>query len=150
MNNKGFTVVELITSFALTMVICVFLFEVLIDVKDVYLETAVKTNLQQKLAIASKNIKNAVAPRGTTVTCASNICTVNGTTEVKIEGNAVFVRGQKFQMPEGVTIDNSSALTQNCYEKNCYIKLNLKLKSSKLKEDYDYKTVFFYYDYTKS
>ena len=30
MNNKGFTVVELITSFALTMIITVFLFEVLI------------------------------------------------------------------------------------------------------------------------
>ena len=44
--NKGFTVVELIASFALTMVIAAFLFEVLIDVKDVFAETNIKTNIQ--------------------------------------------------------------------------------------------------------
>ena len=56
MNNKGFTVVELIASFALTMVITVFLFEVLIEVKDIFADTSTKTAIQQKASIISKNI----------------------------------------------------------------------------------------------
>ena len=51
MNNKGFTVVELIASFALTMVIAVFLFEVLIEVKDVFADTNIKTAIKQKSSI---------------------------------------------------------------------------------------------------
>ena len=65
MNKKAFTVVELIASFALTMIISVFLFEVLLDVKDIYVETAVKTSIQQKIGIISKNIKkNLTHPFG--------------------------------------------------------------------------------------
>ena len=41
MDNKGFTVVELIASFALTMVITIFLFEVLIEVKHVFADTSI-------------------------------------------------------------------------------------------------------------
>ena len=36
MNNKGFTVVELLASFTLTMIIVVFLFEIVLELKDVY------------------------------------------------------------------------------------------------------------------
>ena len=39
MNNKGFTVVELIAAFSITMIISVFFFEILIEVKDIFLET---------------------------------------------------------------------------------------------------------------
>ena len=151
MNKKCFTVVELITSFALTMVICIFLFEVLIDVKDIYIETAIKTNIQQKLAIVSKNIKRTVGPRGTTASCSNNVCKVNGVNSaIAITGNAIKASGQKYEMPNGVEIDPASTITSYCVENknNCFITLNLILKSQSLKEDYNYKVVFYYYDYT--
>lgn len=67
MNSKGFTVVELIASFALTMIITVFLFEVLIEVKDTFADTSVKTAIQQQASIISKNIDNSLTPVGSSV-----------------------------------------------------------------------------------
>ena len=77
MDNKGFTVVELIASFALTMVITVFLFEVLIEVKDIFADTSVKTAIQQKFGIISKNIENTLSTVGSSVSCSGSACTIN-------------------------------------------------------------------------
>lgn len=45
MKNKGFTLVELITTFALTSVIIVLLINVIVAIKNVYSNTSVKTEL---------------------------------------------------------------------------------------------------------
>ncbi len=153
MNKKGFTVVELITSFALTMVITVFLFEVLIDIKDIYVETAVKTSIQQKLAVISKNVKRVIAPRGTTVICSSsNSCVVNGANNIIIPTgtNPITVGSQTFTLPESVTI-TAGSLSQECTPEtqDCFLKMNLTLKHPNLSKDYTYQAVFYYCDYTK-
>ena len=148
MKNKGFTVVELITSFALTMVISVFLFEVLIDVKDIFIETSIKTNIEQKLAIISKNIKNVVVVRGSVVTCESlTKCTANDKT-IEINDNKVNINGQTFKLPEQVSIKNSD-LSQSCDLKNCYLKVSMTLNHPNLSKEYTYNTIYYYYDYTK-
>ena len=127
-NKKGFTVVELVATFALTMVIVVFLFQILIDVKDIFVETSIKTNLQEKLGIISKNIKhNMPAPN------------------VKVDKYTVTVGGQAFKIPDDVTIKNSNQKNECSLSSNdCYLKINLTLQSPNLSKDYEYSVVYYY------
>lgn len=54
LNNKGFTVVELLVSFALTMLVMGFLFEVVVSLKSLYNKTEIQTELLNKQGLISK------------------------------------------------------------------------------------------------
>ena len=56
MNNKAFTVVELLASFTITMIILIFLLEILLEVKNIYYNSEVKTAVYNKNAIAASAI----------------------------------------------------------------------------------------------
>lgn len=153
-NNKGFTVVELITSFALTMIITVFLFEVLIEVKDVFAETSVKTAIQEKLSIISKNIKAALPSDGTYLSCLDNTCNISGAVNSKIvidKGDEttpakVTVGNQVFNLPDGTVIEDYSLNPYvNPDDYNCYLSIYLKLNHSSLSKPYEYKITFYYF-----
>lgn len=144
MNNKGFTVVELIASFALTMVITVFLFEVLIEVKDIFADTGTKTAIQQKASIISKNIGNILPSTGSTVSCSGSACTINGKTlKIDQSGKKVIINGQNFLMPDTVDIKNYS-LSNTCNGTNCYLYVQMTLDSGNLKQAYNYDVTYFY------
>ena len=57
-NQKGFTTVELIVSFALTMVVMAFLFETLLSLKTLYILTSNKTELLTKQTVMSRKINS--------------------------------------------------------------------------------------------
>lgn len=148
MNNKGFTVVELIASFALTMVITVFLFEVLIEVKDIFTDTGTKTAIQQKASIISKNIRNILPSTGATVTCTSTstlgTCSIDGKT-LKIDKNAnkVIINGQNFNMPDTVKIESYN-LSNYCSDTKCYLYVQMLLNSGNLKQKYNFDVTYYY------
>jgi len=56
-DQKGFTIVELITSFSLTMVVLIFLFNIVILMKKSYVENSAKSDLisEQSLLVTSLN-----------------------------------------------------------------------------------------------
>ena len=54
--KKGFTVVELIVSFSLVMVIVIFLFQIVISLKNLYTNSGVKTELLNKQSLISNEI----------------------------------------------------------------------------------------------
>ncbi len=56
--NKGFTLVEIIVSFALTMVVVLFLFQLIITLKQIYTNNFTASNLTLKQANISKMINN--------------------------------------------------------------------------------------------
>lgn len=142
-NNKGFTVVELIASFALTMIITVFLFEVLIEVKDIFADTSVKTAIQQKASIISKNI-NTLLKSGNSVSCSGATCTVNGKTlKIDQSGKKVVINGQNFAMPDTVNI-KSYNLNNTCSSNNCYLYVKMVLDSGNLKKEYTYDVTYYY------
>ena len=141
---KGFTVVELIASFALTMIIVVFLFEVLIEVKDIFADTSVKTDIQQKMAIISKNIKNIVPTHSKKVICNSSVCNIDGKAfSIDAKNNLIVINQQKFNLPNTVKIESYS-IQNNCVNKNCFISLKLKLSSGNLKKDYNFGANYYY------
>lgn len=147
-NNKGFTVVELIASFALTMVITVFLFEVLIEVKDIFADTGTKTAIQQKASIISKNIKNILPSTGATVTCTNTTnlgtCNIDGKTiQINKTSNKVVINGQNFNMPDTVQIESYN-LNNYCDGAKCYLYVQMILNSGNLKEKYNYDVTYYY------
>lgn len=54
--KKGFTVVELIVSFSLVMVIAIFLFQIVIGIKNLYTNSGLKTELLNKQSLISYEI----------------------------------------------------------------------------------------------
>ena len=52
--NNGFTVVELIVSFSLTLVITVFLFQIVINLKNLYTNSVIKTELVNIQSLVSR------------------------------------------------------------------------------------------------
>ncbi len=142
-NKRGFTVVELIASFALTMIISVFLFEVLIEVKDVFVETSLKTNILEKVGIISKNIKLNL-PKAEITCNASKICTGGGKTVVNLSSNtSVTVGSQKFNMPASVAISDK-VTTSSCTGNNCTLTVKFNLNHRNLAEPYKYKVIYYY------
>lgn len=67
-NNKGFTVVEMIVSFSVTMVIMVFMFELVLLVKDLYISYGLKTELLTKQAIISEKINSDLLEKTVLIT----------------------------------------------------------------------------------
>ena len=146
MNNKGFTVVELIASFALTMVIAVLLFEVLIEVKDVFADTNIKTAIQQKSSIISKNIENLLNPNSNNINCNSNqgMCTINDKIlQIKKNNNQIIINGQNFNMPKSVEIKDYQ-ITNYCDDKECYLYVEMILDSANIKNEYIYNVTYYY------
>ena len=73
--KKGFTVVELIVSFSLTMVIVVFLFQIVISLKNMYTANSLKTELLNKQAIISDKINSSFNKKTiTNVTKCGSYC----------------------------------------------------------------------------
>lgn len=142
-NNKGFTVVELIASFALTMVIVVFLFEVLIEIKDVFIETSLKTTIQEKMGIISKNIKVNLSSNSQAISCSDNTCTLVDIKVIAVDNNKVTVGNQNFNLPDDVSISDYE-LKNSCEIKNCFLKVKFNLKSDNLSKPYEYKAIYYY------
>lgn len=63
-NKKGFTVVELIVSFALTMTVAVFLFQIVIILKNLYNNSGLKTELLNKQALISNKMNTSFNEKG--------------------------------------------------------------------------------------
>ena len=77
MNNKGFTLVELLVSFVLSMIIVIILFQLIINLKEVYMSSGVKTDLLNKQNLITNKIYSDLLDKtvSSISNCAdSNIC----------------------------------------------------------------------------
>lgn len=148
MKNKGFTVVELIVSFALTMIIAVFLFEVLIEVKDIFADASIRTAIQEKASIISKNIDSILTTNDNQVSCnnSTNLgnCQINGKNfRIDKNNNIIVIDGQNFDLPESVSIKNYS-IQNVCEESNCYLNVKMVLDSANLTKEYNYDVTYYF------
>lgn len=152
LNNKGFTVIELLASFALTMLIVVLLFEVVIELKDVFVETSLKTAIQNRSAIVSKNINNLFTEDGTSdVYCTDEqTCIINGKTVALDSGNnQIKIDNQAYPMPDTIVLMPSSTLSNGCsitedHLYQCFLNVQLYLDSDSLAQVYRYNTTYYY------
>lgn len=83
MNNKGFTLVELLVSFTLSMIIVIILFQLIINLKEVYVQTGLKTELLNKQNLMENKIYNDLLNRQVTSidNCNTGLLCINFTYE---------------------------------------------------------------------
>ena len=55
-NNKGFTLVEMLVSFTLSMILVIILFQLIINLKDIYMSSGMKTELIKKQYLMTNKI----------------------------------------------------------------------------------------------
>lgn len=164
-NNKGFTVVELLASFVLTMIIVVFLFEIVLELRNVYINETVRTEVINKNTIVANSINDMLEDKTiNNVTCSNTSCTINvtktvtsstGTSDanenkiISVSGKTVTVGSQKIKFPEKVTLgslnfNNIGPLSTQMNADNSFIKIGYKVESADLNKPIEFNFVYPY------
>ena len=116
MNNKGFTMVELIASFSLTSIIVVMLLQIVFSLKEIQEYSDVKTELLTKQATISnkinkelyqKELKNIESCDDIPNYCLNFIYTDNSVTKLVIDktNNTITIGDNKIKLVEGSYFD---------------------------------------------
>lgn len=125
MNNKGLTLIELITTFALSAVIIVLLINVVVSIRNVYSKVSIKSDLY----ITQSNLSNALNSKlhdnqlDTYNTCTDsafcyNFTLVNGETlKLVVEENKITVGDKVYKLTEKTKVVDPS-LTPGYIELN--------------------------------
>ena len=139
MNNKGFTMIELLASFVLTMVIVVFLFEVVLSLKDVYVNQTTKTEIISKNAVIATSLNKSLS-NSSNISCGSTSCSIDETSVI-IEADKIVIGSQKIIYPNGISIDLDSIdlkVVKEIYTSendNSYIKISYKILGGNYTDD---------------
>lgn len=160
MNNRGFTVVELVVSFALTMIVVIFLFQVVVQIKELYISSGIRTGLLSKQAIITKTISDDISNKKILyATNCGEYCinfTFEGdeTKQFKVDVNNKTIRygsyatklvtGSKFGdfrvSTETPVMTGSGAALNN----NSFIQINIPIKHHLFDEDFGIHLVYQY------
>lgn len=109
-NNRGFSTVELVTTFALTLVVVTVLLQLVVVLKELYVNNGIRNNLLTKQALISEKIKddfrNYEVDRVTKVNSSwLKINYVNkGEVDLKVNGDLIEYDGNVFKLAEGTRI----------------------------------------------
>ncbi len=164
LNNRGFTVVELLASFTLTMLIVVFLFEIVLELKDVYVNSSLKTQVINKNALVTSALNSRIeTKRLESATCdnAQKTCTLiytNGSAietitimETKIQiGTTPTAITQTIEYPAETTLENidvsvgTNNVATDMYQENKFFKISYKVVNPNLTKDVDYNFIYLY------
>lgn len=160
MNNKGFTLVELITTFAVASAIALILFNVVLSIKNIYSKTNIKTNLlinQANLSnqINSKSLNNEIVD--------INVCNLsdhcytityrNGESyDLVIKDKSIAFGNYVYKLDDSSSIDNinfcklvDSSVIDNTYNSILNIKIPIKNKTFE-NRDFGLNYVYLYSD----
>lgn len=156
LNNKGFTVVELLASFILTMIIVVFLFEIVLELRNVYINETVRTDTKNKNAIVSNTINKMLDDEAiTNANCTGSSCTITIASDpthpktISVSGNTVTINKQKIVYSDKVKLENINLTkigpnTTDITSDNTIIKIGYKIKSADLNKDIDFNLIYTY------
>lgn len=157
MNNKGLTVVELIVSFALTMIVAVFLFRTILTLKDSYVGSGVKSQLLNKQTLMSSKINNDFYEKGVKIAlrcgkdCLNFIFNDNTSSKLIVDRdnnlfsygnyNTKLVDGSKYG---AVDIHTETTLNVESGKKDSFIIVKIPVTHPLLKEDYGVNIIYQY------
>lgn len=153
MNNKGFTVVELLASFTLTMIIVVFLFEIVLELKDVYTSDAIKTKILSQNALIATALNKKLNSGIITASCSERDCGITYSDStidiIKVTTDKVIIGNQTFSMPENSYImfaDENYHIQSEQLGDNSYIKIAYTVGNDNLKKPIKFSYVYMYSD----
>lgn len=133
LKNKGFTVVELLATFTLTMIVTMLLFEVVLELKKVYISSDVETLIKNENALVANELNKQIFDK--------RIPTINAT------DNIITIGNKSFQMPNSARI-NSLSSNKNCSSgsvaENCIFQVSYSVSEPNLKEPIQFNLVLTY------
>ena len=163
-NNKGFTVIELLASFTLTMIIVIFLFQIILDLKDIYIEDSIKSQINRKNAIIATTINNALDKEninGGECIQETRTCTLwvwnqaelnySKTFNIIINENQINVGDEVIKLEEdkgridtnSIKVESKQAIgTKKQGNHNSYIKISYNIVNDKLKESVPFNYIY--------
>lgn len=153
LNNNGFTVVELLATFTFTMIVTTFLFEVVLELKNVYMDSNIETLVKNENALIATELNRQIYNKNIPSSCAGKSCTLTDGKTIKFDSdsnpNSVTIGVKQFEMSEDAIIEDLSIGTQctttapNSSE-NCFLKVSYVVKSPDLKNDIPFNLVLTY------
>lgn len=160
MNNKGFTVIELLASFSLTMLIVVFLFQIVLDLKDVFVNDSLKTQIINRNALIATSLSNKLDKDGVYgISCDSNLkrCVVSSRKEsfdIVIDTDKITIGNKiiKVALDEDTYIDLATLKIYNDSDTtglgagrhNSYLNISFDVVNKKLDEAVKFNYVYTY------
>lgn len=154
MNNKGFTVVELLATFTLTMIITTLLFAVVLELKDIYVSSELETSIKNENALVAREISQQIDGGNLPVDCDGSLCTLKDGQQITVLSNREVKVGNKvFEMPNDTYINDDHIITSTCTNdaslplgtENCYVKIAYTVTSEDFSDDILFNLVLSYY-----
>lgn len=151
LNKKGFTVVELIVSFSLALVIAVFLFQIIINLKNLYTNSVTKTELVNIQSLISRDMNKNFKKTITNINDCGNKCAEfiyqDGTSDkLEIGDNSVMFGNYKTKLPEQSYIKNPSIniASSGTFEdkNNSLLIVEVPLFSETLNQEFNIKIIY--------
>ena len=158
--QSGFTVVELIVSFSLIMIIVVFLFQIIIDLKNIYETTSIKTELINKQSLISDSINKKINSKNiNNITDCGNNCiefhytdNTSDLLEINYDEQSISFANYKTVLPSesyitNAQLDVAKTATFLPYSNNSILILNIGIMNDKLKnQNFEIKIFYQYND----
>lgn len=144
-NNKGFTVVELMTTFILITIISTFLINLVISMKELYIYGDVKTTLLTKQGILTDKIMKDLNDNSiVSFTSCGNTCInfsyIDGTSKkLKIDKEKKSIMYDNYSIKLG---DNGSFGNIYTLNENDIIQIKIEINNKLVKGDYGLNIVF--------
>lgn len=145
-HKKGATVVELLVSFALVMIISIFLFQLVISLKELYDNSIIKTELLNKQSLISNKLNSSLNNKEIATISKCGLYCLNfnytdGDTErlvLDLPNKTLEFGNYKTNLPEGSYFANpniaiSYAATFNNYANNAMVIIDIPIYSDKIK-----------------
>ena len=155
-NKFGFTVVELIVSFSLSLIIAIFLFQIIINLKNLYTNSVIKTEIINIQSLLSEKINDSFENNVITSVnkCGKNCFNfvyINGKNEkLSAESNYIEFGTYKAALPQqtninGIDVNISSAATFSDNIDNSMIIIDILINNERLKnENFNFKIIHQY------
>lgn len=155
--KNGFTVVELIVSFSLTMIVVLFLFQTIILLKDMYINNGIKSTLLNKQAIMNEKLYHDFRNKGIRVAanCGENCLTFifedNSRSVLRIdkENNLFHYGDYTTKLTEGSSFGELSAFTKttpgvSAYKNDSFIQIQIPITNSVVDGDFGVNAIYQY------
>ena len=153
LNKSGFTVVELIVSFSLALVIAVFLFQIIINLKNLYTNSVIKTELVNIQSLVSRNMNKNFNKVITVINDCGNKCAEfvykDGTSDkLEIGADSLMFGNYKTKLPEQSYIKNPTINIASSgtfeYKNDSLLIIEVPIYNEVLNQDFKIKVAYQY------
>ncbi len=155
MNKKGFTVIELLTTFALVAIVAALLIQITTSLNSMYNNTSIKTELYYKQSIISKNINEAFLNKSilSINECGDNCLDIlysdYSDCTIKIENNLIYIGDKTYEIVKNskigiVKMDILYSPIPLNYKNDTILNIRIPITYSGFENDYGINLVYQY------